>query len=137
MLAHTRAQHCVQPLRQAPAATTQQTTIHACLANIRAQHSIEPQRQAADTRTHKASILCCLTQESNITSGHKGKQQLQAHSDQLGWFTQEPSIASSHKGKQHLHAQSKHLCNVGLREIRALHVQGKFPNLFHETHRAR
>ena len=102
------------------------------LASIRAQHSIEPQRQAADARTHQASTLCCLTQESTITSSHRGRQPRQAHSDQLGWFTQEPSIASSHKGKQHLHAQSKHLCNVVLHEIRALHLQGELPKLLHD-----
>ena len=78
--AHTRALQQCKSLRQATAASTQRATT--CAGCHKSPASMQATKASNISKHAASNNVCKLTQEPCPTASHKGKQQLQAHSEQ-------------------------------------------------------
>ena len=104
--AHTRALHQCKPQRQAAAASTRQAEL--LQAHTRALHQCKPQRQATAASTQLAAT-CAGSHKSPapMRAAKAGNSCKHTASSNVRRLTQEPCTDSSHKGKQQLQTHSE------------------------------
>ena len=104
----------MQPQRQAPAAGTQQAASMCCLTQERGTSATH---KASNSCKHilgyAGSYPCWLTQEARMQATKASNRCKHIASNQLRWLLRGPSSNASHKGKQQLQAHSEQLTCAG------------------------